>query len=82
MKKMQHGDTLNLVKTAKNLKKIRKSHNETQVQLALKLGCTQSTIAKFERGEIQLSLKIAVDICALYGLSMDELIVLNDEEIG
>lgn len=81
MKKLQQGDKLNLVKTGKNLKQIRKSHGNTQTELAEKIGCSQSYVTKIENGQTPMSLSTAIEICALYGLSIEQLIILNDEPI-
>ena len=79
MKKLQLGDSLNLVKTGKNVKRIRKSHADTQTDLAKKIGCSQSFIAKIENGQTSMDLSTAIKFCALYGLSLAQLIIVNDD---
>lgn len=79
MKKIQNGDVLNLVKTGENLRRIRKSHMETQTGLAEKLDCSQSYIAKIENGQISMPLSMAISICGLYGLYLEQLIIVNDD---
>lgn len=81
MKALKIGDKLNAVKTAENLRRIRKAHGDTQVQLCEKLGCSQSFLSKIEKAQCIMSMDMAVNICALYGLSIDQLIIINDATI-
>lgn len=80
MKKLQQGDTLNLVKTGEHIKRIRKIHMDTQIDLANKLNCSQSFVSKLEKGLISMTISTASEICALYGLSIEQLLIINEED--
>ena len=79
MKALKSGDKLNAKKTAENLKRIRKANGDTQIELAEKLGCSQSFLSNVELAHASMSMDMVVDICALYGLRIDQLIVINDD---
>ena len=64
-----------------NLKKIRKAKNVTQNQLAFLIGKTRLTIARYENGEINPSLKIIKRIADALDVSLDALISDKDREM-
>ena len=51
---------------AENLKKLRESHNITQKELADQIGVTQASICQFERGTVQPSISIAVELAKAF----------------
>lgn len=56
-----------------NLIKLRKTHNLTQAELAIKLQYSDKTISKWETGEIIPSVENLIKICKLYNVSLDEI---------
>lgn len=79
MRAYKYGDELNVKKTAENLRRIRKANGDTQIVLSKKLGCTQSYLSKIELAQAIMTLEMAVRICALYGIGLDQLIIINEE---
>lgn len=55
------------------LKRIRKSRHLTQGELAGLIGSTLRKISSYERGETELPLSVAVDLCAALDCTLDEL---------
>jgi len=49
-----------------DIKAIRERHNISQADLACKLGVTQSTISRFERGELKLDRRTKLALEALF----------------
>ncbi len=60
------------------IKEIRQEKGLTQAQLAEMLTTTQSTIGKYEREEIQLTVDTILKICKLFEVSADYLLGLED----
>lgn len=56
------------------LKILRKSHHLTQEKLAIKLGVNQQTIARWERGATEPSIKQLRQLSEQFNVSVDELI--------
>ena len=55
------------------LKDIREDRDMTQKDFAEKLGLYTTTYARYERGEQDIPLSLAVDIAKFYNLSLDYL---------
>lgn len=55
------------------LRKVRKSRGVTQVQLADKLGVTQATVARYEKGIMTPEVKRVTQIAKILGVSVQEL---------
>lgn len=62
----------------KRIKEIRQEKGLTQTQFAELLSTTQSTIGKYEREEIQLTVDTILKICELFDVSADYLLGLED----
>lgn len=60
------------------IKEIRQEKGLTQAQLAEMLTTTQSTIGKYEREEIQLTVDTIIKICKVFEVSADYLLGLED----
>ena len=65
------------------LRRARESAEITQVELASKLGITQSHLSKMERGELRLDVIQTREICRALGTSLPSLVseledLLND----
>ena len=55
------------------LKDIRKAAGMTQSQLGYSIGATKRQVGAWERGENELPLSVAFDICEVFGCTLDEL---------
>ena len=55
------------------LRKVRKSRGVTQVQLAEKLGVTQATIARYEKGIMTPEVRRIAQVAKVLGVSVQEL---------
>ena len=62
-----------------NIKKIRKSRNLTAADLAKKIGVTQPTISRYERGVRKMTVEKAKRISAALGCTIGELLEREDE---
>ncbi len=60
------------------IKEIRQEKGLTQSQLAEMLSTTQSTVGKYEREEIQLTVDTIIKICKVLEVSADYLLGLED----
>lgn len=60
------------------LKEIRQEKGLTQTKLAQMLSTTQSTVGKYEREEIQLTVDVIIKICKLFEVSANYLLGLED----
>jgi len=56
---------------SEHLKKFRKEHKVTQVQLAKQLGTDHSVISAYEKGKTLILTSFLVDICIRYKVSAD-----------
>lgn len=61
-------------KIANKLKEYRIKNSLSKKAVAEKLGIAQFTYYKYENGENKLSLTVAIKICKLYNISLDELV--------
>ena len=68
------------LKTGKFIAECRKTENLTQMQLAEKLGITDKAISKWERGIAMPDSSIMLELCAILGISVNEL--LSGEKIS
>jgi len=68
------------LKIGKFIAECRKTENLTQMQLAEKLGITDKAISKWERGIAMPDSSIMLELCAILGISVNEL--LSGEKIS
>ena len=61
------------------IRDLREDADLTQQQVAAALLCDQSLYSKYERGERELPLHLAVQLAEFYGVSVDYLVGLTDE---
>ena len=54
----------------------------TQVELAEKLGLTQSFVSKMERGDRRIDIVQLRTICGIYGLKLSEFVQRFEKELG
>ncbi len=60
------------------IRDLREDQDLKQKQIAEYLLCDQSLYSKYERGERELPLRLAVKLAEYYGVSMDYLVGLTD----
>ena len=70
---------MNQIKIGKFIADCRKKANLTQLQLSEKLGITDKAISKWERGLALPDASIMLEICDIFGITVNEL--LNGEKI-
>lgn len=70
---------MNQVKIGKFIAECRKAKNLTQMQLAEKLDITDKAISKWERGIAMPDTSLMLDLCAILGITVNEL--LSGEKI-
>ncbi len=58
----------------------RKTLNIQQAELAARVGVRRETIGKLENGKYNPSLKLAMDIAKVFGVSVEEVFFFNDEQ--
>ena len=61
------------------IRDLREDADLTQKQVAELLFCDQSLYSKYERGEREIPLHLAVQLAEFYGVSVDYLVGLTDE---
>ena len=59
---------------AKNITELRLRNNMTQLELAEKLNYSDKTISKWERAESSPDIAVLVEIAALFGVTLDQLV--------
>lgn len=60
------------------IKKLRISHNQSQVQLASELGVSKQTISNWENNNILPSIEMLIKISQFFSVSTDYLLELNN----
>ena len=60
------------------IRDLREDQDLKQVQIAEYLQCDQSLYSKYDRGERDLPLRLAVELAEYYGVSLDYLVGLTD----
>ncbi len=61
------------------IKGYRAKTNMKQDELAAKVGVRRETIIRLEKGQYNPSLKLAMDIAKVFGTTVEELFVFEDE---
>ena len=61
------------------LKELRASRNMKQGDLAELVGVRRETIIRLEKGQYNPSLKLAMDIAAVFGMSVEEVFSFEDQ---
>ena len=62
------------------IKEYRAKTNMKQDELAAKVGVRRETIIRLEKGQYNPSLKLAMDIAKVFGTTVEELFIFEDEE--
>lgn len=58
---------------------LRKERNMQQAELAELVGVRRETIGKLENGKYNLSLKLALDIAKVFGKTVEEVFIFEDD---
>ena len=61
------------------IKELRLLANLTQSELAKKIGCNQTAIGKYERGDLEPNLQTLKKFCEIFNCSLDYLVGLEDD---
>ena len=64
----------------RRLRDLREDHDLTQSQLVEKLNMHKTTYTNYEQGKRDLPLEVAIKIAKFYGVSLDYLAGLNNDE--
>ncbi len=62
------------------IKKLRLSHNLSQVELARKLGVSKQSVSNWENDNIMPSIDVLKKICSFFSCSADYLLEINQEK--
>ena len=61
------------------LKELRAARNMKQGELADLVGVRRETIIRLEKGQYNPSLKLAIDIARIFGCTVEEVFIFEDE---
>ena len=64
----------------RRFRKLREDRDMTQVQLAKMLNCSQRTYSNYERGDIEISTRVLIELARFHDTSIDYLLELTDEK--
>lgn len=70
----------NAIMFDKRLKELRKEHDYTQKELAQLIGCDQSMITRWEKGECEPTESVIRKTARIFGVTSDYLIGLENED--
>ena len=59
---------------------MREDKDMTQVQMAKILCCSQRVYSNYERGEVEIPIRVLVELAKFHGTSVDYLLELTDEK--
>ena len=59
---------------------LREDKDLTQAQIAKILNCSQRAYSNYERGEVDMSTKLLIELAKFHGTSVDYLLELTDEK--
>ena len=62
------------------LKELRERQGLTQSQIAKLLGCAESTICHYERGERKVSVEVAIKLAKALGVSVEEVVACFEKK--
>ena len=65
----------------RRLVEIRKARGITQIEMAKKLGATQSFVSKYERGDVRLTGGLIIKLAGVLGVSTDELLGVKESTV-
>ena len=62
------------------IRDMREDKDMTQVQMAKILCCSQRVYSNYERGEVEIPIRVLVELAKFHGTSVDYLLELTDEK--
>ncbi len=66
------------MKLAQNLREARKRAGKSQAEIAVLLGTQRTNYIRYESGERDLPVKHLVTLAKFYGMTLDELVGMDD----
>ena len=64
----------------RRIRDLREDRDMTQDQLAQMLNCSQRTYSNYERGDIEISTRVLIELARFHDTSIDYLLELTDEK--
>lgn len=64
----------------RRIRDLREDKDMTQVQVAKILNCSQRTYSNYERGDIEMSTRVLIELARFHDTSIDYLLELTDEK--
>lgn len=64
------------------LRELRELKNLTQEDIAEKVGVSRQTIISLEKGKYNPSIILAYRLSKIFGLSIEDIFIFHDEELG
>lgn len=64
----------------RRIRDLREDKDMTQVQMAKMLNCSQRTYSNYERGDIEISTRVLIELAKFHDTSIDYLLELTDEK--
>ena len=64
----------------RRIRDLREDRDMTQVQLAKMLNCSQRTYSNYERGDIEISTRVLIELARFHDTIIDYLLELTDEK--
>ena len=61
------------------IKELRLLANLTQSELGKQIGCNQTAIGKYERGDLEPNLQTLTKLCTIFNCSLDYLVGIEDD---
>lgn len=71
---------LEVISMYRRIRDLREDKDMTQVQVAKILHCSQRAYSSYERGAVDMSTKLLVELAKFHGTSVDYLLDLTDEK--
>lgn len=70
---------IDIYRVGKNITRLRKENNLTQDDLAEKLFVTRQALSKWENGLSYPSIDVIFELCKIFNVSFEELLLVNEE---
>ena len=62
------------------IRDLREDKDMTQVQMAKLLCCSQRVYSNYERGEVEMPIRVLIELAKFHGTSIDYLLDMTDEK--
>ena len=63
------------------IRRLREDKDMTQMQMAKILCCSQRVYSNYERGEIEMPVRVLIELAKFHGTSIDYLLELTDKKV-